>query len=1315
MVTTEKGQQIFRRVCLLTGTLFILVTVALIAGRLWITSAPAQAMIQKRINKAIPGTLSWDGLSLSLVKGEVEVRTLRLQDPAGEPLFSLDRGVVNITWTALLHGELAAEAVTLEAPQLHLKAEENGTLNILTAFPPATPSPSAPPSTTPSPRRAPFNIVMDTLTLTRGSVRYEPYASGDAAPGTHLEGIEFTLSGANLYTESGEATLRLGRGDIAGAQVNRARLEFSLKERQLVLHALEIDTPKGQVTATGDVDLRDAFKEGLMAPKRNLEALAYTVALTQTGTALSHIPGLPQGVRGEVASQLTLHGVGISPQNLSAAGRLRLSAHGLAWNETMAPRDLTLTLQATRDPHKITIQKLTMATGDAHIDAQGSYARETDTVAATVALTLPDLAALKLPSPAADLMGDLTAQITVNGSIKTPVVKAQLLCQSLGMGSIPWGDLRLDANLESSGTLNLTRATLTNTDATIQAQGSVGLLDNGISATLPTDLTVTFHHITADNFVKGTEISGAMDGTLTLKGPLRFPEAFLTLSGEDLTFQGYPMGALESRLCMSQGNLTLDALTLRNKRSHMTLTGTAQLLDADTGKPVETPALDLTLGGKGLFLDDFFPTMTGKLSLAGELTGTTAHPSGALRLTGANLDLGAQTIHGVTLAARLDEERSGEAKVVVDALTLALAPDEEIRATGWLRPRTQAFRVDVNGRGLSLQGIEALETDSGIQGAMDLALSIGGNFKNPQATGEVTLSHLSLYDTPLPDGQLALTLENHMAHIAGHLMGELEGQFDLATQAFSMAATLNKAPLAPFFTMGGRTDLAGTLSGRFTIRGNTASPETVDATAKISEFSISQGKAEIVRAVDFKASVLHGTLFLPTTRLTLFEKGFLTIGGEKRPNGPLNFKAEGKVPLQVMNLFTQVLGDITGEMRLSTTLKGTMEKPDFKATLAIEDMGFILPETDQRVHTLQGQIQITPEAITIEALSGGLDSGRFHGSGQLILENLSPVSVNARLNAQTLPLSLPGTMEALINGNLTLTGPLTHTLIAGDILILEGTYTKDVKFGLIENIIHKKRRDIPLPTEATASILDNTDLQIAIRHRAPFIIDNNLTLMALKPTLTIYGPLKNPHISGRAEVESGLINYLGKEFEITKGVVDFINPYKIEPTFDLSSEVQVRKWRITLNVSGVMENLKFEMSSTPSEADKEILSLLTFGQTTGELISRENGTSQSTKQILADFMTQGIQESLKNATGLDTIELKYTERTDQDHADDINITVGKEISKRMTLKYGVGTKNGEAVQSATTEYKFFENVLMNAFQDTAGDFGGEMMFRLEFR
>ena len=37
------------------------------------------------------------------------------------------------------------------------------------------------------------------------------------------------------------------------------------------------------------------------------------------------------------------------------------------------------------------------------------------------------------------------------------------------------------------------------------------------------------------------------------------------------------------------------------------------------------------------------------------------------------------------------------------------------------------------------------------------------------------------------------------------------------------------------------------------------------------------------------------------------------------------------------------------------------------------------------------------------------------------------------------------------------------------------------------------------------------------------------------------------------------------------------------------------------------------------------------------------------------------------------------------------------------------------IQRAIAEYKFLEHILLSGFQDSQGVFGGEMLFRLEFR
>ena len=59
--------------------------------------------------------------------------------------------------------------------------------------------------------------------------------------------------------------------------------------------------------------------------------------------------------------------------------------------------------------------------------------------------------------------------------------------------------------------------------------------------------------------------------------------------------------------------------------------------------------------------------------------------------------------------------------------------------------------------------------------------------------------------------------------------------------------------------------------------------------------------------------------------------------------------------------------------------------------------------------------------------------------------------------------------------------------------------------------------------------------------------------------------------------------------------------------------------------------------------------------------------------------------------------------------------LGKLLSRRLAVKYGVETRKGEMIQKAVTEYKFLEQFFINAFQDTAGDFGGELVYRINFR
>ncbi len=177
-----------------------------------------------------------------------------------------------------------------------------------------------------------------------------------------------------------------------------------------------------------------------------------------------------------------------------------------------------------------------------------------------------------------------------------------------------------------------------------------------------------------------------------------------------------------------------------------------------------------------------------------------------------------------------------------------------------------------------------------------------------------------------------------------------------------------------------------------------------------------------------------------------------------------------------------------------------------------------------------------------------------------------------------------------------------------------------------------------------------------------------------------------------------------------------MSPYKIEPAIDIESEVQVRTWTIYLNISGTPDNLELKFTSNPYEEDGDILSLLLFGKTTRELIKEEGGgTSQSTAQMLAEMISATFGDDVKDATGLDILDVETQGDAGEQSNDRIKVTLGKEFSRRMLIKYALESKNGEIGQRAIAEYKFLESIFLSGFQDSRGIFGGELQFRLEFR
>ncbi len=1346
-----------RKTVLALGTILVAIPAILIAGGVYLETENGQRLLREKINTMIPGRLSWQKCSFSLLTGSFSLESLHFTGPDNDELAEVERIFLDISWKSLIKGELRLESALIERPRLMVDSANN--LNIIKALsapPPAKNEEKAPET------QAAFmgNFLIDDFRITDVGLQYETPGPGPgAAPRLPLDsrlalleikGEIFDLLSspilnltAELHGELGnlgkfigtipeitgpmvirldlhgklenpaaELTLAYKNGLLAGNRLDEVTMDIRLRDRLITIATLEAASPLGQVRGKGQIDLTRVFKSGFLSSPADLDAVSYAISCRLIDLLLDKLPNTAAGLSGRVNADLTLEGSGISIEKIAAAAMLEASAVSLRAGPAHSPVSADLKASFAIKNKVAAIRELDLAGLAAKLQARGEYDLSLKKINAELALTATDLEALFSPFGVKNFTGAIKGNAHVAGAIAKPGAELSLNGENLAFEEINIGMVTIDSSLEESGIVNIRALKIENSGSVIEAKGTLGLFKEGfaLSRDLPSDFSMTFRDLEGDDFFGDIGVKGCGNGSLRWRGSLAFPEADLKLRVKSLARGKLTVGDLDTELELSGGTVKLKRFRVHNGHSALALSGTVQALDPRSGKLLADPLIRLNLASDGIFLEDFIPELHGRFTVKGNVNGSLKAPTGLVQVTGSGIDLGVQQIDNMRLAATLDGE-----KIHLNPLSVCLNPNEEIRGEGWVRPLDGEYDLRIAAKGLALAGIGALKELDLASGSITLDLTGRGRLDNPACSGDVQVTELFLKGIKTDDMVLHADLRDGIAVISGTFHAAINAVYEFESKRFKAHALFADCDLTPFLVWAGNDELSGSLSGELQAEGEVDTPGMVRAQADISALTIFRDKTEIIRSLAFKAAFKDRRLSIPGINLAFLEQGHLDIRGNAELDGVLDLSADGNIPLAVAAPFFEEIDDLAGTVEFSATIKGPRVRPDLAVDLKLREIEMTVPGLDQKLHNLTGELHLTPSGVKPSSLRGHLDSGWFELSGESALQDFRPTDINLQLKAEKIPIALPDTADLVFNSDFALHGSFGNAFISGEIVLLEGLYYKDVKINILEAMQEKQRDEKPAGAEPAKGYLRDIALDIDIRHRGPIHVDNNIALIDIKPILHLYGNPDNPLLRGRAVVDKGTLIYQNKEFAVTMGIIDFLNPYKIEPTIDIKSRTQIREWTIFLEISGTSENLIFKLASSPREEHGDILSLIMFGKTTRELIRSEGGMGTSPMQIVADIVAGDLQENIMGATGFDMVEIKYRENGTESDMATVDVTIGKELSRRLMIKYGVETGRGETRQKASAEYKILEGILANYFRNTAGVFGGEIVYRLEFR
>lgn len=1123
---------------------------------------------------------------------------------------------------------------------------------------------------------------------------------------------KLTVAGV-MANPDARLNLSLRRSRLAGQPLDSGELRIDLHDRQAVIEPLVLRLAEGSTVLKGTVDLQHAFSKGFFNGPSDVDHIAYDLQLEPDIPNLNPWLNRFVDLSGGLTGRLSLSGNGVTPKGICADLSLRASGKNLLAAGMDRPLNADMTVAARMEKRNLTVSQIKGVADGVDISGDGHYQMDAGAFAGNLKLSAQNLARALAVAGVSGVDGNFTAKISANGDLAQPQFQLDVVADDLSVDAYRFGNVALKADLDPDGNLTLENLTLKNQGSHIHGNGHIRLkTGGGIDPNFDNTVTLLLETASVSDFMQPAPLEGVFDGQFALNGPLTSLSGGLSLKGRSLKADAFTIGDADTHLRLKDGMVEMTRLEIRNQSSAIDATGNVQLFSKGSLRLLDNPAFHLLSSSDHVDPGHFIEFASGDFRFSSELAGRIENPDGNIELSGRRLNVAGQFVETLALDGRFQDRRFW-----IDRLSAQFAPGEVIGASGWLG-LDKAVDLHLNSAGVAVSRIQYLKDYFPGEGNLHVDIAAKGVIDNPDIDGRVIVTDIRVNDEVLDDVDLNFSLRDMQAKVHGYLNFQMDVDCDLRHGDFDARMTFDRTETAAYFKAAGKPQFHGTLTGDVQANGNIRDVANAAAQVELSAVNLLFEDIPLIQSDRIALQLSEKKLSINAFDMSILTEGHLRMQGDAMIRGDINVAVDSRIPLAVAKKFSDAFGDATGMVMLDGKISGETNLPQFDARIDLEDIGMTVPGLAQRLRRLNGSILVTPRSISTDNLKGYLDTGAFSLSGRVDHQNFVPVGVDLDIAARSMPLEVIDTLSVVVNGDIQITGQDRSATARGEIILLEGIYFKDVNTSLLQvaSTATERRRSVAPNTEPMAiPYFDTVNLNIAIGHRQPFAVENNVAQMDISPDLKIGGTLANPIISGRAQVRDGIITFQKRDFDITKGVVDFINPYRTEAEIDIESEAEIRTWEITLALKGKLDNLDVTLTSVPSETEADILSLILLGRTTQELSSGQGGIQRTTSQIMAGMIADTFGDEIKRNTGVDILQVENTDSDNGEDASGVKVTVGKHLSNRMTVKYAIETINGETKQWAIMEYKLLERILVNGSQSTTGLFGAELIYRIEFR
>ncbi|HEY6400367.1 MAG TPA: translocation/assembly module TamB domain-containing protein, partial [Blastocatellia bacterium] len=400
----------------------------------------------------------------------------------------------------------------------------------------------------------------------------------------------------------------------------------------------------------------------------------------------------------------------------------------------------------------------------------------------------------------------------------------------------------------------------------------------------------------------------------------------------------------------------------------------------------------------------------------------------------------------------------------------------------------------------------------------------------------------------------------------------------------------------------------------------------------------------------------------------------------------MNFSVMGGINLDRLPQFHEGLV-LYGSAQINARLSGTFDDPKTEGRVDVQGFGLSMGESPIFISNGNGRFTLAGDQIRLDNFAADANDGRINAEGLLELEKLRPKEWRYKLLAENAVIAYRE-VTATVNGDLTLTGTPAGQTLSGQIMIPQAEYKPGID---IDNLALGNGGNISFggfsgPGTSMADLkippieLDN----VRVDARDSLVVQNDQINTVGSAALTLTGPVNSPDVSGLINVDGGTWRFRGQRYDIIAGSLQFPQG-GARPQLNMQAEGQNREYRISIGLSGPIDDPFLTLNSEPQLTRDEIQALIITGRAeAGKLISSGDPRVAANVGAAASLLSSGlISRPTEQLLGISRFQIDPVIGPNSNPA--ARLTVGQQFSRNLYFSYSTNLASA-AQQTALAEY-----------------------------